>query len=148
MIGYTSQEGYEHETSKAIRGDKFCGLLCDEINQDELTVERVQKWVSQLKSEGILDTKGASADTVDKEVEASRAPVVMNDQQDLIAKLEEENSRLRKMIEDSKVMDQILKAEIMEEGYTPHYNPKTGVTMWTNADGRKCYYTMDARMGP
>lgn len=30
MLGYTSQDGYEHSASKSIRGDKFCGLLCDE----------------------------------------------------------------------------------------------------------------------
>jgi flavodoxin I len=37
MMGYTSQEGYEHEDSKAIRGDLFCGLLCDMVNQEELS---------------------------------------------------------------------------------------------------------------
>ena len=31
MMGYTSQEGYDHEASKAIRGDLFCGLLCDMV---------------------------------------------------------------------------------------------------------------------
>ena len=40
MMGYTSQDGYEHESSKSIRGDKFCGLLCDAVNQEELTEER------------------------------------------------------------------------------------------------------------
>ena len=47
MIGYTSQEGYEHEASKAIRGDKFCGLLCDAVNQEELSAERVERAFSQ-----------------------------------------------------------------------------------------------------
>jgi flavodoxin len=37
MMGYTSQEGYEHTASKSIRGDLFCGLLCDNVNQEELT---------------------------------------------------------------------------------------------------------------
>ena len=27
LFGYTSQEGYEHEASKSIRGDLFCGLM-------------------------------------------------------------------------------------------------------------------------
>ena len=40
MYGYVSQEGYLHEDSKAIRGDKFCGLLLDMVNQEELTTER------------------------------------------------------------------------------------------------------------
>ena len=30
-FGYTSQEGYEHEDSKSIRGDLFCGLICDAV---------------------------------------------------------------------------------------------------------------------
>lgn len=54
MMGYTSQEGYVHQDSKAIRGDQFCGLLCDEVNQDDLSEERVQKWVAQLKTEGFF----------------------------------------------------------------------------------------------
>lgn len=37
MHGYISQEGYVHESSKAIRGDKFCGLLLDAVNQEEMT---------------------------------------------------------------------------------------------------------------
>ena len=44
MMGYTSQEGYLHEASKAIRGDLFCGLLNDAVNQEELMEERVEKW--------------------------------------------------------------------------------------------------------
>ena len=54
MLGAWSQEGYEHEDSKSIRGDKFCGLLLDAVNQEDMTEERVQKWVAQLKDEGIL----------------------------------------------------------------------------------------------
>jgi flavodoxin I len=38
-----------HEESKAIRDGKFCGLLCDQVNQDELTDGRVEKWVNQLE---------------------------------------------------------------------------------------------------
>lgn len=37
MYGYISQDGYLHEASKSIRGDKFCGLLLDDVNQDDLT---------------------------------------------------------------------------------------------------------------
>lgn len=150
MIGYTSQEGYEHESSKAIRGDKFCGLLCDEINQDDLTVERVQKWVAQLKAEGILGGKSEAKveDAKDNFVVEDANPATVNGQQDLISKLEEENSRLRKMLEDSKIMDRVLKEGIMDESYTPHYNPKSGVTMWTSVDGRKCYFTKDAPKTP
>jgi flavodoxin I len=53
-FGFTSQEGYSHSESKAVRGDKFCGLMCDEDNQYDLSEERAQKWVSQLKQEGFM----------------------------------------------------------------------------------------------
>jgi hypothetical protein len=65
-----------------------------------------------------------------------------------IADLERENARLRQMIEDSKMMDEVLKTEIIEEGFVPHYNPKTFVTMWTSTDGKKCYYTKESPRSP
>jgi flavodoxin I len=54
MVQYaaTSQDGYEHEASRSIRGDKFCGLLLDQINQDDLTDERISKWVAHLIKNG------------------------------------------------------------------------------------------------
>ena len=93
MMGYTSTEGYEQDASKALRGDQFCGLLCDEVNQDDLTEERVQNWVAQLKAEGILDG-GNEGGVIDAEVapisaveEDIASPV--NGQRDLLAELEE-----------------------------------------------------------
>ena len=71
LFGYTSQEGYEHEASKSIRGDLFCGLICDAVNQDELTGERVQNWVAQLKTEGFVES---SVSTI-KEGTVIEAPV-------------------------------------------------------------------------
>ena len=58
MYGYTSQEGYEHDDSKAIRGDLFCGLLLDAVNQEELTDDRVKNWVDKLIGEGFLENSG------------------------------------------------------------------------------------------
>jgi len=60
MYGYVSQEGYLHEDSKSIRGDKFCGLLNDMVNQEELAEGRVEKWVAQLKGEGFLEESAAT----------------------------------------------------------------------------------------
>eukprot|EP00554_Chaetoceros_debilis_P008229 CAMPEP_0194100460 /NCGR_PEP_ID=MMETSP0150-20130528/1291_1 /TAXON_ID=122233 /ORGANISM="Chaetoceros debilis, Strain MM31A-1" /LENGTH=323 /DNA_ID=CAMNT_0038786821 /DNA_START=74 /DNA_END=1045 /DNA_ORIENTATION=- len=149
MIGYTSQDGYEHDASKAIREDKFCGLLCDEVNQDDLSEERVENWVAQLKSEGILDG-GSSSESIQtiEAVTPSPVSVVSEDTSDAMSRLEAENARLRKMLEDSKLMDGVLKTEILEAGFTPHHNPKTRVTMWTSADGKDCYYTNDAPQSP
>ncbi|MBF2062961.1 MAG: flavodoxin FldA [Calothrix sp. C42_A2020_038] len=50
-VGYTSIDGYDFQESKALRNNKFCGLAIDEDNQSELTQQRVQAWVTQLKQE-------------------------------------------------------------------------------------------------
>jgi flavodoxin I len=56
VIGHWSTDGYEHDESKAeIEPGTFMGLCIDEDNQDELTEERVQRWVEQIKGEGILN---------------------------------------------------------------------------------------------
>jgi len=53
MIGSWSTDGYDHMESKSIADGKFVGLPCDEDQQPELSEERVNAWVSQLKSEGM-----------------------------------------------------------------------------------------------
>jgi flavodoxin I len=50
-VGYTSTQGYDFNESKAIRNGNFCGLALDEDNQADLTDERIQAWVSQIKKE-------------------------------------------------------------------------------------------------
>ncbi|MBW4634430.1 MAG: flavodoxin FldA [Iphinoe sp. HA4291-MV1] len=50
-VGYWSTDGYEFDNSRALRNGKFVGLAIDEGNQPELTDERVQAWVAQLKTE-------------------------------------------------------------------------------------------------
>jgi flavodoxin I len=49
--GYTPTEGYEYKFSLAQRGDQFCGLGIDDINQKDLTEDRVSEWASRLKSD-------------------------------------------------------------------------------------------------
>lgn len=50
-VGHWSTDGYEFDGSKADRGGKFCGLALDEDNQPELSDERIEAWVAQVKSE-------------------------------------------------------------------------------------------------
>ena len=50
-VGYWSTDGYEFTESKAVRDGKFVGLALDEDNQSDLTNERIQAWVAQLKQE-------------------------------------------------------------------------------------------------
>lgn len=51
IVGYTSTEGYSFESSKAFRGDKFCGLALDFENQAKQNRKRVDDWCNQLKKE-------------------------------------------------------------------------------------------------
>ncbi len=51
VVGFTSCDGYEHEESKAQKGDEFVGLALDEDNQSDLTNERVENWCNQIKGE-------------------------------------------------------------------------------------------------
>ncbi len=51
VIGFTATAGYEYDESKAEVDGKFVGLPLDEDNQSDLTDERIEKWVAQLKEE-------------------------------------------------------------------------------------------------
>ncbi len=51
LVGFTSIEGYEFESSKALRGEQFAGLAIDYENQGSMNKERIPAWVDQLKKE-------------------------------------------------------------------------------------------------
>lgn len=51
VIGFTSTDGYEYDDSIAVVDDKFVGLVLDEDNQDDLSDERIQTWVSQIENQ-------------------------------------------------------------------------------------------------
>ncbi|RLD95858.1 MAG: flavodoxin [Bacteroidetes bacterium] len=51
LVGFTSSEGYEFESSKALRNDVFMGLAIDYENQGSMNQERAAAWVEQLKKE-------------------------------------------------------------------------------------------------
>ena len=51
LVGFTSTEGYEFESSRAARGDQFAGLAIDYENQGSKNKERVKAWVEGLKKE-------------------------------------------------------------------------------------------------
>lgn len=50
-VGYWSTNGYDFNESKAVKNGKFVGLAIDEDNQPELTDQRINTWVAQLKRE-------------------------------------------------------------------------------------------------
>ncbi len=45
-----STDGYDFGDSEAIEDDAFVGLAIDEDNEEDLTQERVRKWVSGIKA--------------------------------------------------------------------------------------------------
>jgi flavodoxin I len=51
LVGFTSSEGYEFESSRALRENNFAGLAIDYENQGSMNKNRVISWVDQLKKE-------------------------------------------------------------------------------------------------
>lgn len=51
VIGQTSTDGYNFESSKSVVDGKFIGLMIDEANQDDQTAGRIAKWVDSVKSQ-------------------------------------------------------------------------------------------------
>ena len=51
IVGFTSTDGYYHDSSKAQIENNFVGLVLDEDNQSDLTDERIENWVNDIKSE-------------------------------------------------------------------------------------------------
>lgn len=52
IIGKWPTDGYEFDTSKGLdKAGKFYGVGIDQDNQEDMTEDRLSKWVDQLKSE-------------------------------------------------------------------------------------------------
>lgn len=51
LIGFVKNEGYEFDSSRALRGDEFVGLPLDFENQEDLNESRIKAWTTQLKKE-------------------------------------------------------------------------------------------------
>jgi flavodoxin I len=141
MVPYaqTSQHGYDHIASKSILLDtnKFCGLLLDQINQEDKTDDRVASWIEQLKMGGFFETSettdGFLTSTVDDE-----------DDEVTIADGNIQNELGQAAMDQSHVS---VTGSSSISSFTPHINPVTGNTMWTSPDGRKSYFTLGERKG-
>jgi len=44
-----STDGYDYDDSTAVNDDGFVGLAIDEDNQDDMTADRIRKWVATIK---------------------------------------------------------------------------------------------------
>ncbi len=51
LVGAVDPEGYDYDSSAAEVDGKFVGLPLDEENQCELTDDRIDAWVAQIKPE-------------------------------------------------------------------------------------------------
>jgi len=51
IIGSVSTEGYTYDDSEAVVNGKFVGLLVDNDNESDMTEERINNWVEDLKKE-------------------------------------------------------------------------------------------------
>ena len=51
LVGFTSSEGYDFESSRALRNDQFMGLAIDYENQGSMNKQRVAAWIEELKKE-------------------------------------------------------------------------------------------------
>ncbi|MEM7735539.1 MAG: flavodoxin [Deinococcota bacterium] len=60
LVGFTDvSEDYDFDESLGVKEGQFMGLALDEDNQNDLTEERVEKWVEQLIEEFDLATASA-----------------------------------------------------------------------------------------
>lgn len=131
--------------------------MLDYVNEEELSEERVEKWVDQLLSEGFLEgtSSGAATSAGVEPVEAAVSPPISQPTQSqaLLEELEIENAKLRQLLEEhSRLLQEEMMASAVQAqpanadvNFTPHYNSRSGRTMWTSADGKKCYFTSDGK---
>ncbi|MEM7347719.1 MAG: flavodoxin, partial [Chloroflexota bacterium] len=56
LIGFWPTDGYEFDESVGFEDGKFMGLGIDDVNQSELTEERITAWVAQIIGEFELST--------------------------------------------------------------------------------------------
>ncbi|MBF7048423.1 flavodoxin FldA [Campylobacter volucris] len=49
LVGAVSTGGYTFEASDAVEGDKFIGLALDNDNHEDLTENRINTWIEQIK---------------------------------------------------------------------------------------------------
>ncbi len=48
IVAYTANENYTYESSAALDGDQFMGLVLDQENQARLSKKRIEEWVKRI----------------------------------------------------------------------------------------------------
>ncbi|MGL4534016.1 MAG: flavodoxin [Fusobacteriaceae bacterium] len=49
VVGFTDNSGYSYQETHAVIDGKFVGLALDEAHQDDLTPERIENWLIEIK---------------------------------------------------------------------------------------------------
>jgi flavodoxin I len=144
MVSYAAvpTDGYEHEASKSVLpgsdGSLFCGLLLDQINQEDYTDARIGAWVSELLANGFAEPGSSTGNANGRMVGTTTAAVSKTSANTLDAIMEQ----------GSAVLDESIAFSSIGGGtFTPHTNPRTGRTMWTSPDGRQSYVTSSGGAG-
>lgn len=50
IIGKTKNKDFDFQASKSLVGDEFLGLVIDEDNQSDLTQDRIDNWIEDIKT--------------------------------------------------------------------------------------------------
>ena len=143
MVPYaqTSQDGYDHVASKSILSDSdlFCGLLLDQINQDDLTDDRISKWIEKLEIGGFFDSDGSTSVPKIATIAEEEEDDDEDDDDD------DELVMVERSIRSETTQVVLEQTPVVTSNFTPYFNARTGRTMWTSPDGRSSYITSETK---
>jgi flavodoxin I len=152
MVPYAAvpTDGYEHEASKSVLpgsdGTLFCGLMLDQINQEDYTDARIGAWVSELLANGFAEPPGTGTGSGNSNANSGRATTTTTT---TVSKTTSNTLDTTAIMEQgSAVLDESIAFSSIGGGtFTPHTNPRTGRTLWTSPDGRQSYVTSTTYSG-
>lgn len=49
VVGFTSSLGYSYQETNSVIDGNFIGLALDEAHQDDLTPDRIENWITEIK---------------------------------------------------------------------------------------------------
>ncbi|MEW5924705.1 MAG: flavodoxin [Candidatus Zixiibacteriota bacterium] len=71
IFGQWPTDGYDFESSHAVKGDHFYGLILDDDNEDDLTDERIREWTALLSRQLQGREYADDSEMLDDEVESA-----------------------------------------------------------------------------
>jgi flavodoxin I len=133
----TIDDSYTHDASKAIVDGKWCGLMCDEVNQADLTEKRVGAWVEQLKGDGFFAAGGGGGGGSSAAAASTPPPTKIIDAEPVV--------RVQAAAAAAAAPKAVVAAASSgESNWVGHPNAKKGSTLWINKNnGRESFITKD-----